>query len=83
MGVKLVLDERTNIKTYSAYRGSLLVCSLETRYGFSTREISLYHHINSQNDSWRGDIIEFGEWRDLDTDEIEQCKEFLKEKGYL
>ena len=58
------------------------VYSLKTRYGFSTREVTLYCVDPIDND-WSGNVIEFGEWRDLEWYEIEQCKEFLKEKGYL
>lgn len=79
----LVIDERTKIKRDSADNGWLWVYSLDTRYGCSTREIALYHCIDPEDDHWWGDIIEFGEWRRLDEDEIQQCKEFLTEKGYL
>lgn len=54
---------------------------METRYGLSTREINLYHELTT--DSWSGDIIEFGEWRELEWYEVEQVKLFLEEKGYL
>lgn len=56
------------------------VYSLETRYGLSTREVNLYH---LGDDDWSGNVIEFGEWRELEWYEIEQAKNFLKEKGYL
>lgn len=79
----LVLDDRTKIECDSADNGWIWVYSLETRYGLSTREITLYHLIDPADDQWWGNIIEFGEWRDLEWYEIEQCKEFLKEKGYL
>lgn len=79
----MVLDERTKISTSSADSGWCIIYDLETRYGASTREVTIYHHIDPEDDEWWGDIIEFGEWRKLDPDEIEQCKAFLKEKGYL
>lgn len=56
------------------------VYSLETRYGLSTREVNLYH---LGDDDWSGNVVEFGEWRYLEWYEIEQAKNFLKEKGYL
>ena len=82
----LVLDDRTKIKKsyFSDYNFEfepMDIYELETRYGCSTREISLTYLQTSR--VWKGDIIEFGERRNLDKDEIEQCKEFLKEKGYL
>ena len=84
----LVLDDRTKISKHSLYGGDLSVMDswdLVTRYGCSTREITIYHLlvVDPCRNEWSGDIIEFGEWRNLDKDEIEQCKEFLKEKGYL
>ena len=80
----LVLDDRTKIE--KDYYGDIEIepmdlYYLETRYGFSTREISLVYFQTRR--VWKGDIIEFGTRRNLDKDEIEQCKEFLKEKGYL
>lgn len=82
----LVLDDRTKIKKsyFSDYNFEfepMDIYELETRYGCSTREISLTYFQTRR--LWKGDIIEFGEWRDLEWYEIEQCKEFLKEKGYL
>lgn len=80
----LVLDDRTKIKKY--YDGDIDIepvdiYEFESRYGLSTREITLYYFQTRR--VWKGSIVEFGMWRDLDKDEIEQCKEFLKEKGYL
>lgn len=77
----LVLDDRTTV-AHSAYDeyGTREYYYLETRYGISTREIFVVLWANGE---WTGDIIEFGEWRNLDEDEIQQCKEFLKERGYL
>lgn len=64
--------------------GFMRVYHIDTRYGFSSREITLYN-LNGPlgDDAWQGNVIEFGEWRDLEWYEIEQCKEFLTEKGYL
>lgn len=53
---------------------------LETRYGLSTREVNFYY---LGDDGCSGNVIEFGEWRELEWYEIEQAKNFLKEKGYL
>lgn len=84
----LVLDDRTKISKQSLYSGDLSVMDswdLVTRYGCSTREITIYHLlvVDPYKNEWSGDIIEFGEFRYLNQDEIQQCKEFLKEKGYL
>lgn len=77
----LVLNDQTEISYQSVDNGWCNVYHLNTRYGLSTREILLWRHFDDSY--WNGWIIEFGTWRDLDEDEIEQCKEFLKEKGYL
>lgn len=64
--------------------GFMRVYHIDTRYGLSSREITLYN-LNGPlgDDAWQGNVIEFGEWRDLEWYEIEQCKAFLKKKGYL
>ena len=54
---------------------------VEMYSGLSTREINLYHGL--MDDVWYGDVIEFGEWRNLEPDEIEQIKQYIEEKGYL
>ena len=82
----LVLDDRTKIKkSYFSDNNfefePMDFYEFETRYGCSTREITLVYFQTRR--VWKGDIIEFGERRKLDEDEIQQCKEFLKEKGYL
>lgn len=83
----LVLDDRTKIESYTLSDNNYImdIYELETRYGCSTREVTVYHELglNPTRNTWRGDTIEFGEWRDLDEDEVEQAKNFLKEKGYL
>lgn len=79
-----VLDERAKVKKdyYGGIEfGPMDIYEIETRYGCSTREITLYYHQGRR--VWEGDVIEFGENRKLDPDEIEQCKAFLKEKVYL
>lgn len=83
----LVLDDRTKITshTLSSNNYCMDIYELETRYGCSTREVTVYHELglNPTRNTWRGDMIAFGEWRDLDEDEVEQAKRFLEEKGYL
>ena len=69
------------VRMYSDCNACIDTYFMETHYGLSTREISLYHELTT--DSWSGDIIEFGEWRDLEWYEVEQVKSFLEEKGYL
>lgn len=69
------------VRLYSDCSPYLDTYFMETHYGLSTREIILYHELTT--DSWSGDIIEFGEWRDLEWYEVEQVKLFLEEKGYL
>ena len=54
---------------------------VEMYSGLSTRKINLYHRLT--DDSWSGDVIEFGEWRNLEPHEIEQIKQYIEEKGYL
>lgn len=61
--------------------GFMIVYNLETRYGLSTREVTLQKL--THYDDWSGNVIEFGEWRELEWYEIEQAKSFLKTKGYL
>ena len=82
----LVLDDRTKIKkSYFSDNNfefePMDFYEFETRYGCSTREITLVYFQTRR--VWKGDIIEFGERSKLDEDEIQQCKEFMKEKGYL
>lgn len=50
-----------------------------SRYGCSTREVSLYK--DSKDDKWTGDIIEFGEWYDLDDEDVAEVINFIKEIG--
>lgn len=79
----LHFDDTTKIsKEPMDATGYSWVYSLETRYGLSTREVTLYY-IDPINDDWLGNVVEFGEWRYLEWYEIEQAKNFLKEKGYL
>ena len=85
----LVLDDRTEVEMTTLHKIGeeylMDIYDLKTRYGLSTRAITIYHELglHPTRNKWRGDMIEFGEWRDLDKEEIEQVKQFLKEKGYL
>ena len=85
----LVLDDRTEVEMTTFHRIGeeymMDIYELKTRYGLSTREITIYHELglHPTRNKWRGDMIAFGEWRDLDEEEIEQVKLFLEEKGYL
>ena len=85
----LVLDDRTEVEMTTLHsigeEYMMDIYELKTRYGLSTREITIYHELglNPTRNKWRGDMIAFGEWWDLDEEEIEQVKQFLKEKGYL
>ena len=85
----LVLDDRTEVEKYTFYRTSeeylMDIYDLKTRYGLSTREITIYHELglNPTRNKWRGDMIAFGEWWDLDEEEVEQARKFLEERGYL
>lgn len=91
-----VLDERAQVKkdyegsywkTWDTENGCRLeiepvkIYEIETRYGCSTREITLYYFQTRM--VWEGDVIEFGENRKLDSNEIEQCKTFLMEMGSM
>ena len=85
----LVLDDRTEVEKYTFYRANeeylMDIYELKTRYGLSTREVTVYHELglHPTRNKWSGDIIAFGEWWDLDEEEVEQVKQFLEEKGYL
>ena len=85
----LVLDDRTEVEMTTLHciceEYIMDIYELKTRYGLSTREITIYHELglHPTRNKWRGDMIAFGEWWDLDEEEIEQVKQFLKEKGYL
>ena len=85
----LVLDDRTEVEMTTLHsigeEYMMDIYELKTRYGLSTREITIYHELglDPTRNKWRGDMIAFGEWWDLDEEEIEQVKQFLKEKGYL
>ena len=85
----LVLDDRTEVEKYTFHRAGeeylMDIYELKTRYGLSTREVTVYHELglHPTRNKWDGDIIAFGEWWDLDEEEIEQVKKFLEEKGYL
>lgn len=49
--------------------------SFTSKSHMSSHEVTLY----CKNDgTWFGDVVEYGEWRDLDPDEIEDYKETLK-----
>lgn len=58
--------------TYESY-------TISQRHGASTREISLYK--DSIEKKWYGDIIVFGEWWDLDQEDVEYVLKFLEEWG--
>lgn len=85
----LVLDDRTEVEMTTLHRIDeeylLYIYDLKTRYGLSTREITIYHELglHPTRNKWRGDMIAFGEWWDLDEEEVEQARKFLEEKGYL
>lgn len=50
-----------------------------SRYLCSTREVSLYK--DSKDGKWAGDIIEFGEWYNLDDEDVAEVIDFIKEIG--
>lgn len=85
----LVLDDRTEVEMTTFHRIGeeylLYIYDLKTRYGLSTREITIYHELglHPTRNKWRGDMIAFGEWWDLDEEEVEQARKFLDERGYL
>ena len=84
----LVLDDRTKIDTYTIYETGtnhkIDIYNLETRYGLSTREVTVCHSYGGDaEDEWYGDMIAFGEQWNIDEEEVEQAKQFLEEKGYL
>lgn len=85
----LILDDRTEVDKYTIHRVGeeylMDIYELKTRYGLSTREVTVYHELglHPTRNEWHGDMIAFGEWLDLDEEEIEQVKLFLEEKGYL
>ena len=85
----LVLDDRTEVEMTTLHsigeEYMMDIYELKTRYGLSTREITIYHELglHPTRNKWRGDMIAFGEWWDLDEEEVEQAKQFLEEKGYL
>ena len=94
MAVKKIIDpkfqggihfnDKSTISWNTSDDGFMTVYHIDTRYGLSSREITLYNLTGALgDDDWNGSVIEFGEWRDLEWYEIEQCKEFLKERGYL
>lgn len=66
------------------YKDGLVYSTYETYYitqkhGLSAREISLYK--DSIDNKWHGDIIAFGEWWDLDREDVKRVLEFLEEWG--
>lgn len=81
----LVLDDRTEVEmtTFHKFGEEYLmdIYELKTRYGCSTREVTLYHDLDLHK--WSGDMIAFGEWWDLDEEEVEQARKFLEERGYV
>ena len=85
----LVLDDRTEVEMTTLHRIDeeylMDIYDLKTRYGLSTREITIYHELGLHPtcNKWRGDMIAFGEWWDLDEEEVEQARKFLEERGYL
>lgn len=85
----LVLDDHTEVDKYTIHRFGeeylMDIYELKTRYGLSTREVTVYHELglHPTRNEWHGDMIAFGEWCDLNEEEIEQVKQFLEEKGYL
>lgn len=85
----LVLDDRTEVEMTTLHKIGeeylMDIYELKTRYGLSTREVTVYHELglHPTRNEWHGYIIAFGEWWDLDKEEIEQVKQFLEEKGYL
>lgn len=85
----LVLDDRTEVEMTTLHRIGeeylLYIYDLKTRYGLSTREITIYHELglHPTRNKWRGDMIAFGEWCYLDEEEVEQARKFLEERGYL
>ena len=85
----LVLDDRTEVEMTTIHsigeEYMMDIYDLKTRYGLSTREITIYHELglHPTRNKWRGDMIAFGEWWDLDEEEVEQARKFLEEKGYL
>lgn len=85
----LVLDDRTEVEMTTLHRIGeeylMDIYELKTRYGCSTREVTVYHELglHPTRNKWSGDMIAFGEWWNLDEEEVEQVKQFLEEKGYL
>ena len=84
----LVLDDRTEIDTYTFYEigtnHKIDIYNLETRYGLSTREVTVCHSYGGDTeDKWYGDMIAFGEQWNIDEEEVEQARKFLEERGYL
>lgn len=85
----MVLYDRTEVEKTTLHRIGekylMDIYDLKTRYGLSTREITIYHELglHPTRNEWRGDMIAFGEWWDLDEEEVEQARKFLEERGYL
>lgn len=85
----LVLDDRTEVEMTTLHRIGeeylMDIYELKTRYGLSTRAITIYHELglHPTRNKWSGDMIAFGEWWDLDEEEIEQARKFLEERGFL
>ena len=48
--------------------GDDVTYSIEYKSFLGTKDITIYH--DSVLNTWDGDIIEYGEWRDLEDDEI-------------
>lgn len=94
----LVLDDRTEVEvtTFHKFGEEYLmdiyklktrydIYKLKTRYVCSTRKVTIYHELGLHPtlNKWSGDMIAFGEWWNLDEEEVEQARKFLEEKGYV
>lgn len=85
----LVLDDRTEVEMTTFHKVGeeylMDIYELKTRYGCSTREVTIYHELglHPTRNKWSGDMIAFGEWWDLDEEEVEQARKFLEERGYV
>lgn len=79
----LVLDDRTEFSycdLHTEGRIYMTIYNLDTRYGASTREVTIYHDLDK--DAWSGDISEFGTWYKLDKEDVEQARKFIEEKTH-
>lgn len=81
----MAIPDNAKIEVGHSRKGNqptLNVYNIEYRTILGTKEITIYEHLEGAH-TWSGDILEYGEWRELDLDELDYCIEFLKEKGYL